>query len=246
MPRIARVTAPMRYRPPVTRGTCVYCATADVEVEDEHVFPESWYPDDVPSDRMLIVPSCTKCNRDYGRQEDRVLARFIIGFKDDRTDSILERVIRSMDPDAAKSAVDREHRTKRRDAFFADVKLLSSNEPTPTGTLWTPDGRVEGTFTTSDGRSVQATVTIKFDGEALRAVAGKFFRGTFYAVRGRIFPAELPVEGETFTINSPMDLVEEIKKFPTYVERGEWPFEYGLAHVESTEVGVAWFRLWDR
>ncbi|MEO7735847.1 MAG: hypothetical protein ABIY55_33135 [Kofleriaceae bacterium] len=56
----------------VKLGTCVYCCASPVKVEDEHVFPSSWYPDGTPPSTMLIVPACRRCNGDFGRVEERM------------------------------------------------------------------------------------------------------------------------------------------------------------------------------
>jgi len=43
-------------------GVCIFCGK-ESEVTDEHIFPESWYPDDTPKDLWLWQgPACYACN----------------------------------------------------------------------------------------------------------------------------------------------------------------------------------------
>ncbi|SRR5216684_1576476 len=51
---------------------CVYCRVLP-GVEDEHVFPDSWYPATTPTTvQRLTVPSCKPCNRKWKALEERI------------------------------------------------------------------------------------------------------------------------------------------------------------------------------
>lgn len=106
-------------------GTCAYCATTDVVLTIEHVFPQSWYPDDHPPSAMLTVTACSPCNGAYDRIEKKLFLPLVMSLPTDpRTDSILERAIRSAEAAAGKSERDREHRQKKAEAFFRRTKIV--------------------------------------------------------------------------------------------------------------------------
>src|SRR4051812_38706332 len=47
---------------PRSEVACAYCGSAPA-VDDEHVFPRSWYPDTTPSTvKRVTVPACRSCN----------------------------------------------------------------------------------------------------------------------------------------------------------------------------------------
>ena len=55
-----------------TVGTCAYCVAENVALTTEHVFPESWYPDEHFPSKMLTVPACGPCNAAYDQVEKRL------------------------------------------------------------------------------------------------------------------------------------------------------------------------------
>src|SRR5690349_12578628 len=59
-----------------TPGRCVHCLRIVDEIELDHVFPNSWYPDSTPGTvQRWKAPSCPKCNRKHGRLENDLLLR---------------------------------------------------------------------------------------------------------------------------------------------------------------------------
>jgi len=54
---------------------CVYCNQREKETDD-HVPPKSFYPMPRPSN-LITVPSCLKCNRGLGKDEEFFLATFM-------------------------------------------------------------------------------------------------------------------------------------------------------------------------
>jgi hypothetical protein len=118
-------------------GTCAYCAAENVVLTVEHIFPESWHPDDHLPSAMLTVPACSPCNGNYDRVEKKLFLPLVISLPTDpRTSTILERAIRSAEAKAGKSERDREHRQKKADSFFRrasvdSLVLFASNLPVP-------------------------------------------------------------------------------------------------------------------
>ena len=57
-------------------GKCIHCLVEFEKLNWDHVFPESWYPDTTPNDLYKWkIPSCIKCNDDYGRIEKDLMIR---------------------------------------------------------------------------------------------------------------------------------------------------------------------------
>jgi hypothetical protein len=113
------------------RGKCVHCLDEDVARNWDHVFPESWYPDNT-EDNLLKwkAPSCLACNERLGVIERDFLHRVAMNLDplDPATASIVARAKRARDPEAATSERDRRARTKLREKIRGDV-LFGSNIP---------------------------------------------------------------------------------------------------------------------
>jgi hypothetical protein len=131
------------------KGTCAYCNVVDVPIEDEHVFPASWYPDKHPRDDMLIVPSCATCNREYGKIEARLFLPLVGQLPiDERTDSLLRRALRSIEPSTAPTLREEFFRRRARRAFVKRVQIL---EPGRENALWTPGPAASQPMVTASG-----------------------------------------------------------------------------------------------
>src|SRR5580698_2863276 len=91
-------------------GICAHCGeTAEITIE--HVFPESWYPDEFRPSEMLTVPACQPCNHGSGRNEGRVFLDLVSTLPDDpRTASLVQRAMRAADPAAGRNEKDSSHR----------------------------------------------------------------------------------------------------------------------------------------
>jgi hypothetical protein len=49
---------------------CVYCGSTEA-IERDHVPPKCFFPEPRPSE-LITVPSCTRCNRGFGKDDERV------------------------------------------------------------------------------------------------------------------------------------------------------------------------------
>jgi len=90
-------------------GTCVYCQRHTAALEDEHVFPDSWYPTTTPTGTPRIkVPSCPECNREFGRVEERLqrVWAMCIDVADPASKGVYERVSRSLSARHGRNAKD--------------------------------------------------------------------------------------------------------------------------------------------
>ena len=88
-------------------GVCVHCLKYFDEMTWDHVFPEAWYPSTTPENlAKWKIPSCRRCNKDYGELEEDLLLRLGMCVSPDAAGAagIGDRVLRSVDPAAARSA----------------------------------------------------------------------------------------------------------------------------------------------
>lgn len=95
-------------------GKCVHCLSDPVERNWDHVFPASWYPDSTPQGLYKWqMPSCIPCNTAFGKMEEDFLRRIALCLDPDDpvTKSIVEKAMRGMKPDDAKSSRDAAIRT---------------------------------------------------------------------------------------------------------------------------------------
>lgn len=225
------------------KGTCAYCAAEDVVLTIEHVFPESWYPDEHPPSAMLTVPACSPCNANYDRTEKKLFLPLVISLPTDpRTSSILERATRSAEEAAGKSERDREHRKKRAESFFRRAKVVGPEVEVETP--WTPMGRPLGEFVTDNGLVVQGTPTVHYGWENLEAIAIKFLRGCYFARFGTPLRSDGRIWARAFT-EDPRELVGRWQRIPTCTTTGDFPFSYCLAVDADQARAGAFFVLWD-
>jgi len=224
-------------------GTCAYCAAEDVVLTVEHVFPESWYPDDHKPSAMLTVPACSPCNGRYDRVEKKLFLPLLLSLPNDaRTSTILERAIRSAEASAGRSEQDRLHRQKKADALFRRTRVISPEVEIEVP--WTPMGRQLADFVTESGLKVQGTPTVNYGWEHLEAIAFKFLRGCYFARFGTPLTSAWSLWARAFT-EDPRDVIREWQQLPTCTTAENFPFSYSLAvHTDPSRAG-AYFILWD-
>lgn len=54
---------------------CIYCGENEAN-EKDHIPPKSFFPEPRPSD-LITVPSCSECNRDFGKSDEIVRNLFV-------------------------------------------------------------------------------------------------------------------------------------------------------------------------
>jgi hypothetical protein len=211
-----------------TVGTCAYCAAENVALTIEHVFPESWYPDEHFPSKMLTVPACSPCNAAYDQVEKKLFLPLAVSLPDDpRTASIVERALRSAEPGAGKSPRDIKHRQARGESFLRRTSIVMPGEPV--NAMWTPMGRPLVDFVTEGGLHVQGTPAVRYGWENLEAIAVKFLRGTYFERAGVPLGSDAPCWARAFEERDPSPVIEQWRRIPTCRVRGEFPFWVALA-----------------
>lgn len=226
------------------RGTCCQCAVEDVELTVEHVFPESWYPDDHPQSEMLKAPSCRPCNQRLGESEHRVqLALAMMLRPDPRTATMWARVLRSVDGSGARDERDRGAREKRGARFMAGVSIRDPGETK--GALWTSRAHPVGNFVTESGIRFRAQLTAEVPWDDLEAVAIKLLRGCYFEQTGTALPASSNCWARAFD-EDPGETWEAVQRLPGALRRGAFPFEYTLViDHRKPAPAAATIVLWD-
>lgn len=106
------------------KGKCVHCLADDVPLNSDHVFPESWYPEGTEDNKYKRqIPSCIKCNNDYGRMEKDLLIRIGLCLNPDSEESkgIIDKAMRAIDPTRGRNSKDAKHRQKKREQIISQM-----------------------------------------------------------------------------------------------------------------------------
>lgn len=117
-------------------GLCIHCLQRSDEMTWDHVFPVSWYPDTTPADlEKWKVPACRKCNEEYGRLERDLLVRLGLCVPPETAGAagIVDKVLRTLDPGAARN--DKDKRARAADRARVIRELIPFNKPPTEGVL---------------------------------------------------------------------------------------------------------------
>ncbi|MBL1141335.1 MAG: hypothetical protein HND53_04805 [Proteobacteria bacterium] len=105
-------------------GKCVHCLEYVKVRNYDHVLPVSWYPDTTPNNlEKWKVPSCIKCNREYGRLEEDLLVKlsFCVDPNIDGSSGIYEKALRSINPKYGKNNKDKKARQNKQNRILQDM-----------------------------------------------------------------------------------------------------------------------------
>jgi len=111
-------------------GRCVHCLEQSNEINDDHIFPSAWYPDDTPGTvERWTIPCCVKCNREHGANEQELLIRMglCISPKDVRATGVAFRALRSISPQSGKNNRDKSARQMKRVTILKDIEVVKNS-----------------------------------------------------------------------------------------------------------------------
>ncbi|MEO8906078.1 MAG: hypothetical protein ABI627_31530 [Polyangiaceae bacterium] len=180
-------------------SVCAYCRVESDRLEDEHVFPESWYPNTTPTGVAKIkVPSCSECNRNYGRTEERLQRQLAvcIDVANPAAQGVWDRVRRSLRPQDGRNARDARIRAGNRD------KLMRSVHAAPVGSAGQLPGfgAIEGRLTPEpSGLLTLAADAVKIAAADVASFTEKLVRGLHYCVHEAPLPTD--VEVRTYVVS---------------------------------------------
>src|SRR5882762_2270283 len=122
---------------------CVYCRAAPGTTED-HVFPNSWYPDTTPAGTSKTkVPSCLPCNHDRWARAEEVFAQEYLLVLDGSRPELAgagARLTRAWQVQAAKNQKDAATRRVKALNIARTMKWVAPVLGAPIATVRTPAG----------------------------------------------------------------------------------------------------------
>lgn len=165
----------MRKKKRKVNGICIFCGT-EGEVTDEHIFPESWYPDDTPPNTpKWKAPSCKRCNNDYyGKRESNVFPFLAMTAEPNHPGArgIAERGFKAADESRGKDARGKAARAHTLELMRARAKLEKSRDIP------------EGADYLGWRHQYPNLLTTYVREEDILPVIGKIARGVLYLVTG--------------------------------------------------------------
>ncbi len=172
---------------PPPPGPCVHCCRLVDELTWDHVFPKAWYPDDTPENlEKWKIPACRRCNAEYGELEQDLLLRLgmSIGPEEAKATGIAEKVIRSIDPRAARDEKDRLARARRHVALGR--QMIDVDPEAQEGVL--PGFGPDPDPAKRSSRGVQVSK------ESLKRLGEKIVRGLTFLLTGNLISDENVLE----------------------------------------------------
>lgn len=200
--------------PIMIEGTkiCTHCGATKGIVENDHIPPKSFFPKPRPSN-LITVPSCSKCNRDPGKDEEYFLATLMFGNA-------------GVSPTGKKLWNEKLHRMYQKNKGLKKIiaKNLRAIE------LNTPQGIYLG-----------KQMAITYDESRLSKVVQKIVRGLYFFEHDEIFAKENPIKTKFLRTQQDIDyLAEKCASLP-YGKR-QWSdiFEYRCGRVEEAKEMSIW------
>lgn len=158
---------------------CVYCL-AEIEkgrITKDHVIARAWFPNSTPANtEKWKVPSCSPCNNLYSKLEDDIGLRIALCIDPDdpAARGIWDKARRSIEPSAARNALDRHKRSGRRKKLFGELREV--------GEL--PQHGVIPSFADNWGKGSRLLVTVP--ATPLNKLVTKWIRGIHYCEFGEL------------------------------------------------------------
>jgi hypothetical protein len=110
---------------------CVHCLNYFDEITDDHLFPKSWYPENTsPKTQRITIPSCDKCNKEYGKIEEELKTRMGLATNPENEGSqgILTSVKKSMDGAKGRNEKDSKIRAFKKAKMAKDLFEVDEKE----------------------------------------------------------------------------------------------------------------------
>lgn len=164
---------------------CIFCGNRG-EVTDEHIFPESWYPDDTPKNLWKWqAPACYECNHKYYAPKELNVFPFLAMATDPDAPGakgIAERAFRATDESAGAKPKDRAARARLRDLMRERMEMIRSADVP------------EGADYLGYRHQVHELLSTYVKAEDILPVIGKIARGFIYIDSGKRITDEFSVK----------------------------------------------------
>lgn len=201
----------MAKRPPP--GRCVHCLGYFDELTWDHVFPEAWYPETTPPNiEKWKIPSCWICNQLHSKSEGGLLIRLglCVAPDDPNSAGIVEKALRSMNPEYGKNERDSAARTALRQKI---LKELLEDDNIPYEAVYPGFGPQPGVHD-------KARVAVKISATSIRRLIEKIVRGITYIEDNSFIEKPFTVQLYTLTDESAAPLKAMLDSYGTLYEKG--------------------------
>jgi hypothetical protein len=223
-------------RPPKP-GPCIHCLKDFDSLNWDHVFPQAWYPDSTPNGlEKWKIPTCYKCNKEYGVIEKDLLVRIgiCLDIDDPDTSSIAQKALNSVNPDRAKNSKDRKARK-------ALKRKITSNLIDPSVV---PKESIYPEF--GPEKAVEQTAGITLPKIGLERLAEKIVRGISYIEDGLLIRPPYEVSVYIMHDISAFPIIQLLRDHGTIHER-----EPGIEVVravlpEDSSIGLFSITIWKK
>jgi hypothetical protein len=168
-------------------GKCVHCLKIFDSLTWDHVFPKAWYPDTTdPNLYKWQIPSCKRCNNEYGNLENDLLIRFAMCLDPSDPDctSIVEKGERAVDPKCAKGKKDRDNRQAKRKKVIREMSVGES----------IPQKHIYPNFGLYPNIPIQEQGSISIKKYSIERLAEKIVRGIVYMEDKKFIEPPLKIE----------------------------------------------------
>lgn len=216
---------------------CPFCLKDSENLTKEHVFPKSWYPDDLSSDiEKWTVPSCRECNSSFGKLEQEILIFAALCFDPNNptTKTISDRALRSINANAGRNERDRNARLKKAESIFTKAFPVSDSNKKP----------FPG-FGYHEGYPEESQVGIDVP-KGLWEIGKKFIKGIEYKLEDRILDENFRVEARFCDEETVKDVITEIRRGEKYDVASTIKF-YRRCDIASSPKAILYeIRIWDK
>lgn len=187
-------------------GKCVHCLKESDNLNSDHVFPASWYPDSTPNNQYKWqIPSCVECNSKYGVIEKDLLIRLglCLDPQDTACRGIAEKALRSIDPNSARNEKDRQARLAKRRQIMSQTL---EGDAIPNESIYP---HFESRHAIPDSERMAVTISKK----SIERLGEKIVRGILYLESGVYIDESYKIHVFALTDDGAAPFVELANKF---------------------------------
>jgi len=189
-------------------GKCVHCGEYSEKRTWDHVFPKGWYPEDTPPDiEKWKIPTCKKCNAEYGILEEDlgIKIAFCIGPDAPNGKGIFRKALRSMDASKGRNMKDRIRRAKKRDRYLG---LTMKGNAIPQGGVY-PGFEYKGDCP-REGQTALLIYAHEFE-----RIVDKIIKGTVFIEDNQFLDSSTEIQHLVVSDEEARPLEELLSKFGT-------------------------------
>ena len=214
-------------------GQCIHCLKHFEELTSDHVFPDSWYPDNHPPDvEKWQAPSCEKCNSEYSKIEDDLLRKIgmCVNPTHEASSGIAQKALRSVNLGKGRNTKDIKARAKTREKL--DKHII-------------PESKVDYQAVLPTLQSIEKSeYAVYIPQDSLIKMGIKFIRGINYVIDKQII-------NDNYNIEIIIDYSDEALCYEKLLSNDGKNFSCGLGIIISRTYnpydsiqGVYRFGLW--